>query len=211
MTDESEKNAMGNQVSAMFVPLGSHIDNAHERMKYVLEETQKAKSLTEALGARQTAEMAKLAPAMAMNVGADLFYRLKLADIVKPFINTVVTNVPGPRIPIYSAGAKVVGVYGMMCLTDNMRLGHIVQSYMSKISLSFTACREAIPDPDFYGDCIRKSFEDHMQAVKVLEKRKAAQKTTKTAPAKKAPAPKKAKPKPTITEKSVNGSSKTIN
>jgi len=98
-----------------------------------------------------------------------------------------------------------------MCLTDNMRLGHIVQSYMSKISLSFTACREAIPDPDFYGDCIRKSFEDHMQAVKVLEKRKAAQKTTKTAPAKKAPAPKKAKPKPTITEKSVNGSSKTIN
>ncbi len=208
--DESEKNAMGNQVAAMFVPLGSHIDNAHERMKYVLEETTKAKGLTDALGARQTAEMAKLAPAFAMNVGADLFYRFKLADVSKPFMNTVVTNVPGPRIPIYSAGAKVVGVFGMMCLTDNMRLGHIVHSYMDDVTLSFTACREAIPDPDFYGECIRKSFEDHMQAVKVSETRRAAQATTKTAPAKK-PAPKKTKAKPTTTEKSVTGSSKTIN
>lgn len=202
--DESEKNAMGNQVSAMFVPLGSHIDNAHERMKYVFEETGKAKALTEALGARQTAEMAKLAPAFAMNVGADLFYRFKLADVSKPFMNTVVTNVPGPRIPIYSAGAKVVGVFGMMCLTDSMRLGHIVHSYMDDVTLSFTACREAIPDPDFYAECIRKSFEEHMDAVKVLEKRRAAQKTTKTAPAK----------KPVIqptAKKPANGTSKTIN
>ena len=199
--DESEKNAMGNQVAAMFVPLGSHIDNAHERMSYVLEETTKAKGLTDALGARQTAEMAKLAPAFAMNLGADLFYRLKLANVSKPFINTVVTNVPGPRIPIYSAGAKVVGVYGMMCLTDNMRLGHIVHSYMNEITLSFTACREAIPDPDFYGECIRKSFEEHMQALKVMEKRRKAQATIKTVQVAKKP-PVKA---------STNGMSKTIN
>ncbi len=202
--DESEKNAMGNQVAAMFVPIGSHIDNAQERMKYVLEETTKAKALTDALGARQITEMAKLAPAFAMNVGADLFYRFNLADVSKPFINTVVTNVPGPRIPIYSAGAKVVGLYGMMCLTDSMRLGHIVHSYMDEITLSFTACREAIPDPDFYAKCIRRSFEDHMQSVKIIEKRRAAQVTTKTKTVKKTTI------KPT-SKKPAHGSSKTIN
>jgi len=200
--DEKEKNTMGNQVSAMFVPLGSHIEQAHERLKYVFEETGKAKAFTEALGARQMTEMAKLTPAVAMNIGASLFTKFKLADAAKPFINTVVTNVPGPRIPLYSAGAKAVGVYGMMCLVDGIRLGHIVQSYMDEITLSYTACREAMPDPDFYNECVQRSFEDHMTALKLIKTRQAAQKTTKTVSVKKTkkPAPKKSK--------SINGSAK---
>ena len=72
---------------------------------------------------------------------------------------------------------------------------------MDDVTLSFTACREAIPDPDFYGECIRKSFEDHMQAVKVLEKRRKAQATTKTVPAAKKPP---VKPSSSNTSKTIN-------
>lgn len=166
---ESEKNKLGNQVSAMFVPLGSHISNAADRMVYVHTETGKAKSFTNALGARQTSEMAKLAPQPVMNIGASLFTKFKLADHVKPGINTVVTNVPGPPMPIYSAGAKMVGVYGMLCLVDGMRLGHIVQSYCGDVTLSFTADRSAVPDPDFYTQCMRKSFEDHLKLARATQ------------------------------------------
>jgi len=187
--DEKEKNTMGNQVSAMFVPLGSHIEQAHERLRYVYEETGKAKAFTEALGARQMTEMAKLTPSIAMNVGASLYSKLKLADTVKPFINTIVTNVPGPRIPLYSTGAKAVGVYGMMCLVDGVRLGHIVQSYMDEITLSYTACREAMPDPDFYSECVQRSFDDHMKALAAMQKKAAAQKTVKVKKKQAAPKP----------------------
>lgn len=193
---ENERNTMGNQVSAMFVPLGSHIENAHERLKYVFEETDKAKAFTNALGARQMTEMVKLAPSMAMNVGAKLFSRFKLADSAKPMINTIVTNVPGPRVPLYSAGAQVVGIYGMMCLVDGVRLGHIVHSYMNDITLSYTACRSAMPDPDFYGECIQRSFDDHMMALTAMQKTLKARATTKTAPKKPAAKPKPAKAKP---------------
>lgn len=163
---EGERNTMGNQVAAMFVPLGSHIESAAERMRYVHAETGKAKGLTETLGARDMSEMAKLSPAPVMNIGAMLYTRLKLADRIKPFINTVVTNVPGPPIPIYSAGAQLVATYGMLCLVDGTRLGHIVQSYMGQITLSFTADRNAVPDPDFYAECIQKSFDEHMKAAR---------------------------------------------
>ncbi len=179
---ESEKNTMGNQVSAMFVPLGSHIKDAQERLEYVREETRKAKEMTNDLGARQMTEMAKLAPSMAMNVGAKLYTQFKLADKAKPFINTIVTNVPGPRIPVYSAGAKAVGVYGMMCLFDGVALGHIVHSYVDKITLSYTACRDAMPDPDFYSECMQASFDDHMKALKAFEKKEAAKATQITKP-----------------------------
>jgi diacylglycerol O-acyltransferase len=167
--DESEKNTMGNQVAAMFVPLGSHIPSAQERMRYVREETVKAKAFTTALGARQMAEMSKLAPAPVMNIGAALYSRLKLADHIKPIINTVVTNVPGPPVPIYSAGAKLVGLHGMLCLVDGVKLGHVIHSYCGEVTVNFTACRSAIPDPDFYSECIQKSFDTHLEAAVMLE------------------------------------------
>jgi len=215
---ESEKNALGNQVSAMFVPLGSHLESADDRMRYVHEETGKAKGLTNALGARQTSEMAKLAPQAAMNIGASLATRFKLADHVKPVINTVVTNVPGPPIPIYSAGAQMIGVYGLLCLVDGMRLGHIVQSYCGTVTLSFTADRDAVPDPDFYAECMQKSFDDHLKLAKAVEKsqEKAAPKTVKTKVKTTVKKPTKAKtaPKPRAKRKNAtkaNGVQKPLN
>ncbi len=199
--EAKEKNTMGNQVSGMFVPLGSHIKNVTERMEYVNSETKRAKAMTHALGARQTSEMAKLSSAPMMNIGAYLYRNLKIADRMKPMFNTVVTNVPGPPVPLYSAGARVVASHGMLCLIDGLKMGHIVSSYAGDVSLSFTACREAIPDPDFYTECIRESYQEHVKAINEMEKKHpnlAAEKTSnaKKAQAKKAPTQKSAKKAP---------------
>jgi hypothetical protein len=51
---------------------------------------------------------------------------------------------------------------------DGLRLGHVVHSYIDKVTLTFTADRDAVPDPDFYAQCIQKSFDEHMQALKKL-------------------------------------------
>lgn len=217
--DDSEKNTMGNQVAAMFVPLGSHIPSVQERMRYVTEETVKAKSFTTALGARQMAEMSKLAPAPVMNIGAALYSRLKLADHIKPVINTVVTNVPGPPVPIYSAGSKLIGLYGMLCLVDGVKLGHVIHSYCGEVTVNFTACRSAVPDPDFYSQCIQDSFDAHLAAAISVETAvnvkaaavasnagKAADKPTGTKPARK---PTKAPTKTVRTVKTNGATAKT--
>ncbi len=195
---DDEKDSMGNQVSAMFVPLGSHIGSPQARMEYVHAETIKAKTFTTAMGARQSAELAKLSPAPAMNVGAALFSRLKLADYVKPAINTVVTNVPGPAIPLYSAGSKLVHMFGQSCLVDGMRLGHVVHSYTDKITIGFVADRDAMPDPAFYAECLNESFDAHIKAAKALKKPIKVNKTpaSKASASKKKPSTKKAVAKP---------------
>jgi len=220
--DESEKNTMGNQVAAMFVPLGSHIPSAQERMKYVTEETIKAKTFTNAMGARQMTEMTKLAPAPVMNLGAMMYSRLKLADHIKPFINTVVTNVPGPPVPIYSAGAKLIGLHGMLCLVDGVKLGHVVHSYVDEVTVAFTACRSAIPDPDFYSECLQRSFDEHLAAALAVEKQvevkaqaKDASKTTRVKASKSTSKPRKIATKtvktktPKIVAPNTNGKQKT--
>lgn len=190
---EEERNTMGNQIAAMYVPLGSHIKDVNERLKYVAEETKKTKGFTNALGARQISEIAKLAPAAAMEIGASAFQRFKLADKMKPFVNTVVTNVPGPPVPLYSAGSRAVSVYGMLCLIDGVRLGHIVHTFMNEVTLSFTACREAMPDPEFYDECLKKSYDAHKLALQQHIKAATDKEKQSSKPAKSAAKPSKSK------------------
>ncbi|NJQ98155.1 MAG: WSD1 family O-acyltransferase, partial [Hydrococcus sp. CSU_1_8] len=101
-----------------------------ERLRYVHGQTGKSKAMTEAIGARQMTEMSKVSPALFMALGARLYTSLGISDVMKPVMNTIVTNVPGPPVPIYSAGAKLLHMQGLLCLVDGMGLGHVVQSYL---------------------------------------------------------------------------------
>ncbi|MFN2100153.1 WS/DGAT/MGAT family O-acyltransferase [Altererythrobacter sp. MF3-039] len=183
---KEEKGDMGNQVAAMIAPLGTHIDDPIERMQYVHDRTNNSKAMTEALGARNMTEASKVSPALWMSLGAQLYTRLGLANRgVGPPFSTVVTNVPGPPVSIYSSGARLESMMGLLCLNDGLGLGHVVQSYCDEATISFTACRELLPDPDFYIQCIEESFEELRDAAA-----KAGKKPAKKAPAKKTAAKK---------------------
>lgn len=163
---KDEKGDMGNQVAAMVAPLGTHIADPAERLAFVHSKTANSKAMTEAVGARNMTEASKIAPALWMSLGAQLYTRLGLANRgVAPMFSTVVTNVPGPPVPIYSTGAKLESMMGLICLTDGMGLGHTVQSYVDEATVTFTACRDLMPDPEFYAECLQDSFDDLRKAA----------------------------------------------
>lgn len=183
---KGEKGDMGNQVAAMVAPLGTHIADAAERLRFCHERTTNSKAMTEAIGARNMTEASKVSPALWMSLGAQLYTRLGLANRgMSPMFTTVVTNVPGPPVPIYSTGARLESMMGLICLTDGMGLGHTVQSYVDEATITFTACRELLPDPEFYAQCIEDSFVELRDAAKgVSAAAKAPSKNPAKAPAK---------------------------
>lgn len=191
-----EKGDMGNQVSAMIAPLGTHIAEPAERLQYVYGRTSNSKAMTNAIGARTMTEVSKVNPLLYMALGAQLFNRVSLAHRFAMPFNTVVTNVPGPPIPIYSAGARMESMaLSLICLTDGLGLAHVVQSYVDEAYISFTACRDIMPDPEFYSQCLQDSFDDMVAASAAV---------AKTGPAKMAPASKtraKKTPAPKAPEK----------
>ena len=211
--DTGEKNAMGNQVAAMIAPLGTHIEDAKERLAYVFEQTSRSKAMTNALGARQMTEISKASPMLFQSLGARLFTQLRLANRMKPVVNTVVTNVPGPPIPIYSSGAELVRMYGLICLFDGLGIGHVVQSYQHESMISFTACREMLPDPEVYAGYLEDSYAEYMALLKPASKpkRKPAAKTSaptqKRSTAKK-PAARKSPAKKSTTKRATTTKSK---
>lgn len=177
---QDEKGDMGNQVAAMIAPLGTHIADPRERLAYVHGQTKNSKAMTDAIGARNMTEVSKVSPALYMSLGAQLYTRLGLANRMGPPFTTVVTNVPGPPVPIYSAGARLESMMGLICLTDGMGLAHVVQSYTDEATISFTGCRELLPDPEFYAKCIEECFAELRDAARGAAANPKADKTVGT-------------------------------
>jgi hypothetical protein len=88
-----------------------------------------------------------------------------LANRTNPAYNTVVSNVPGPQVPLYMNGAQVVAMHGLAPIHDGVGIFHGVYSYCGKVFLSVTACREMLPDPSVYADGLRQSYEELCEAA----------------------------------------------
>ncbi|WP_407876211.1 WS/DGAT/MGAT family O-acyltransferase [Qipengyuania nanhaisediminis] len=177
---KGEKGDMGNQVSAMVAPLGTHISDPAERLAYVYGQTSNSKAMTNAVGARRMTEVSKVNPLFYMALGAQLFNRVSLAHRFAMPFNTVVTNVPGPPVHIYSAGARLESMaLSLICLTEGLGLAHVVQSYVDEAYISFTACRTIMPDPEFYAQCIQDGFDELLAAARAAEEKPARKPKTR--------------------------------
>jgi diacylglycerol O-acyltransferase len=84
--------------------------------------------------------------------------RFNLAERHRPPINLVVSNVPGPRDPLYVAGAQMVGIWSVGPILEGIGLNVTVWSYRDDLNIGVIACREHIPDPheitDGMGDAL---------------------------------------------------------
>jgi WS/DGAT/MGAT family acyltransferase len=167
---EQERGSAGNQISAMSVTLYTQIADPLERLERVHHGTQSSKATANALGARTMTDITQVLPGTLSGLAARLYSRLGLANRVKPFLNTVITNVPGPQVPLYFTGAKMVGLYGMGPVMDGMGLIHPVFSFSGRISVSVTACRDQMPDPGFYAECLQASFDELLGAAQVTNR-----------------------------------------
>ena len=157
--EKTQSGVMGNRIAAMAVQLHSEIADPLARLQAVHADTRRSKALTEAVGARLMTDFSQFIPSSLAGLAARLYTRAGLANRIRPVFNCVVTNIPGPQQPLYSGGARLVTQYGLGPVVDGMALIHPVFSYCGEITISFTSCREIMPDPEFYGACIEHACE----------------------------------------------------
>lgn len=178
-TRSDDDTETGNQVALMTVELKSDIDNPLKRLQAVHQSTVNSKELTNAIGAKTLTDYSQTMPSLLMAQGMRMSTNLGLAHRLKsPPYNTFVTNVPGPQIPLYNTGAKLVMQTGAGPLVDGMGLFHSINSYNGNFTLSIVACRDMMPDPGFYMQCIKDTFDEMLVAAKPKRSRKSAQKST---------------------------------
>ncbi|MGA0838835.1 MAG: WS/DGAT/MGAT family O-acyltransferase [Pseudomonadales bacterium] len=158
---------LGNRVAAMNVAIGSDCESPLERLAGVHASSRHSKAIADAVGARQLTDFARFVPAAMSAAGARLFTEFARDNPARLPFNCVVTNVPGPQVPLYSAGARLVSHYGLGPIYDGMGLMLPVFSYCGAVNIAVNACRDIMPDPDFFADCLDASWFDLSQAAGV--------------------------------------------
>lgn len=160
----------GNIVSTMTVLVRSDIADPRERLKAVHESTRQAKEYNNAIGAKAMTDYTQFIPSMLTAQAARLASRWGLANRMNPAFNCVITNVPGPPIPLYNTGAKMVATYGTGPVQDGLGLFHVIGSYCGQFMISATCDREMMPDPAFYRQCLQTSFDELLASARAKPK-----------------------------------------
>jgi diacylglycerol O-acyltransferase / wax synthase len=143
---ETPEDAGTNRVSAMMVSLPVLLDDPVEQLLAIREDTKNAKEMHRALGADTLTGLAEFAPPRLLNQASRLYSRLNLADRHRPVHNLVISNVPGPPIPLYCAGGRVLATYPMGPILEGAGLNLTVLSNMGNVDFGAIACREMVPD-----------------------------------------------------------------
>lgn len=156
-TRDPNATAGGNEVTLMMLPLHTEIADPLERLTAIASESDKAKQTVQAVGARELTALNKAAPATMMAMSFRLVTAANLIGRLRAF-NTVVSNVPGPREPVYLCGAKLVSWSGMGPCSHGIGFGFPVLSYNGKVNFAFSGCSDAMPDPAFAADCLDNAY-----------------------------------------------------
>ena len=169
-TDETP----GNNITTMSPALHTDIADPVDRYKAIHKETKQQKAAKRGLSARIMTDVSKHIPASTQLMAARM---LMNSDAAAMATNVCISNVPGPDIPVYMNGAKVVGQLGLGPLADRMGLFIAVGSYNNVLAINPTSCRRTMPDIGFFIDCIRDSFDELYQAAMALPKQGTKSKT----------------------------------
>jgi diacylglycerol O-acyltransferase / wax synthase len=129
----------------MFSSLETTIDSPAERLKSIAEANSVAKQHSSAIGATLLQDWTQFAAPAVFGVAMRLYARTNLAEAL-PVHNLVVSNVPGPQIPLYFLGSEVKAMYPLGPIFHGSGLNITVMSLNGKLDVGIVSCPELLPD-----------------------------------------------------------------
>jgi len=135
-----------NRVSAIVVDLPTDCEDPLERVARCHAAMLDAKRLHDLLPTDELVGMTQFSAPVLATSAVRLASRLRLADRVAQPFNVVISNVPGPRQPLYFAGAQLCHQFPVSIVTDGQGLNITVASYLDRLDFGFIVDRELVPD-----------------------------------------------------------------
>jgi len=161
-----ETDTYTNRVSGMTVPLATDVADPVERLKVINRATLAAKEQLKALPADVLQDFGRFAPPAVAAMASRVMSRLRIADRVNPPFNLIISNVPGPRYPLYLAGSQLEHIYPVSSIGDGMGLNMTVISYLDHLDFGLISCRELLPDLWKLNDHLPEAVAELVATVK---------------------------------------------
>jgi diacylglycerol O-acyltransferase len=157
---EDEQGHLGNRIVAVRAPLPIYVEDPAERLREVRESMRGVKQSKQALGAEVISRFNDFAPPTLLAQAARINFSTRL-------FNLVVTNVPGPQIPLYVLGRELQDIFPVGFLPPNQALFVAIMSYNGSINFGLLSDFDAIKDVDEIAAAIERSVAELAEAAAV--------------------------------------------
>ncbi|MGZ5079227.1 MAG: WS/DGAT/MGAT family O-acyltransferase [Usitatibacter sp.] len=147
--------AEANRVSMMLVGLATNISDPARRMAAIVAASARAKALAGSMKGAIPTDMPSLGIPWLMALVTPLYRKAVAANRIPVIANVTISNVPGPQMPLYLAGAELKAYYPVSIVTHGLALNITIVSYNGSLDFGLVACSTAMPD-------LRK-FAKHLQ------------------------------------------------
>ena len=156
----AENDTYQNRVSALLADLATNESDPAKRLRRVQQSMTAAKQNHAAIPAEALMDFTQFAPPAIAARAMRMASRLRIADRMNPPFNLVISNVPGPAVPLFMAGAELKHFYPVSALADGQGLNMTVQSYNGNLDFGFIACRELVPDVWLLTDLLHAAMKE---------------------------------------------------
>ena len=160
---EEQKGTYGNRVSMMIVPIPTNVADPRERLMQAHETLKGAKERHRALPADLLTDATSFIPP-AVHARASRL-TMELGGRLAPPLNLVISNVPGPRDPLYLAGAQLQANFPVSVVTDGVGLNMTVMSYRDHVDFGLVGDRNLMGDTWPLMEGLEKALDELLEVV----------------------------------------------
>jgi diacylglycerol O-acyltransferase len=162
---EEQAGTYGNRVLMLAAPLHTNVADPLERLEATAGGMREMKDRHRALPANLLIDFNHFIPPALFSRAARATFALATSRVGRPTWNVVVSNVPGPQIPLYCGGARLVAHYPVSVITDGLGLNITVMSYDGHLDVGIIADRGQMPDVATVMDGLEQSLTELERAV----------------------------------------------
>ena len=135
----SDDSDLSNRITMILANLGTHKEDPLERLKIVRRSVLNAKERFKRMNSNQILNYSAFVySAAGLNIASGIMPK-------RQAFNLVISNVPGPQEPLYWNGARLEALYPASIVLDGQALNITMTSYLDKLEVGLTACRNALP------------------------------------------------------------------
>lgn len=147
-------NRTGNQITYVIADLATNEPDTMKRIAKIGLSTQDAKHEIGDVSPDAATSFAVMAQGLVAALN-----QMNMTNLLPPAANVTISNIPGPRAPLYFGEAQLLNSYPMSVLIDGQSLNITVFSYCDTIGFGLMACRDTIPDVDKLADYIESALD----------------------------------------------------
>jgi hypothetical protein len=151
-----QHHTLGNRLVVMRGPLPVYIDDPVARLRFVRKAMDGLKESKQAVGAATLTAVNNLAPPTVLAQASRINFSTRL-------FNLLVTNIPGPQVPLYVLGRELEDLYPIAFLPENHALAIAIMSYNGGIDFGLLGDYDALPDIDVVADGIADSLAELLE------------------------------------------------